>query len=450
MSRPIVLPPDVAALIARLQAHGFAAYAVGGCVRDSLRGVIPHDWDITTAASPDETAAVFADHRTITVGAQHGTIAVLTEERTVEITTFRTESGYADSRHPDSVTFVSDVRDDLARRDFTVNAMAYNENEGLVDPFGGQRDLANGTLRCVGDAATRFSEDALRILRALRFAATLPLSIAPETADALHKTRETLRYIAAERVAAELTKLLCGVNVLPILHEYRDILAVIIPEISATFDFDQRNPHHCYDIYNHTLHALAAAPYDPIVRWAVLLHDIGKPYTFTTDENGIGHFKGHAAIGAPIAEQILLRLRMNRETVQTVTKLVEAHDRQILPSEPAVKRVLYRYGEDFFRYLIAVKHADNDAHALHATERREQWQAVESVLNTVLEQDACFSLKDLAVKGNDITSLGISPGPIVGRMLEHLLNEVIDGHCPNDHDALLAHLHASLKKGVYF
>lgn len=450
MNTRIPLPSDVAAVIARLQQHGFAAYAVGGCVRDSLRGVTPHDWDVTTAATPDETAAVFADHRTVTVGAQHGTVAVLTDARTVEVTTFRTESGYADNRHPDAVTFVSDVRDDLARRDFTVNAMAYNEQEGLIDPFGGQADLKCGLLRCVGDAATRFSEDALRILRGMRFAATLSLSIVPETSAALHQTRERLQTIAAERIAAELTKLLCGENVLSVLQDYRDILAVVIPEIAATFDFDQQNPHHCYDIYTHTLHAVAAAPPDPIVRWAVLLHDIGKPRTFTVDENGIGHFKGHAAAGAPMAAAILTRLRMSREMTETVTTLVEAHDRQILPTAPAVKRVLNRYGEQVFRYLIAVKHADNDAHALHATERREQWQAVETVLDTVIAEESCFSLKDLAVKGNDVTAFGIPAGPTVGKLLDRLLNEVIDGYCENDRDALLTRLQALLNEGVYF
>ncbi len=450
MSTRITLPPDVAALIARLQKHGFAAYAVGGCVRDSLRGVAPHDWDVTTAATPDEIAVLFADHRTVTVGAQHGTVAVVTQERTVEITTFRTEGGYADNRHPDAVTFVSDVESDLARRDFTVNAMAYNEKDGLIDPFGGQEDLANGILRCVGDAATRFSEDALRILRGLRFAATLPLSIAPETACALHQERERLHNIAAERVAVELTKLLCGENARPVLRDYRDVLAVVIPEIAATFDFDQRNPHHCYDIYMHTLHALSAAPPDPIVRWAVLLHDIGKPDTFTVDENGIGHFKGHAAAGVPIVKQILMRLRMSRDTVETVTTLVETHDRQILPTESAVKRVLNRYGERIFRYLIAVKHADNAAHALHATERRAQWQAVEAVLNTVLEQQSCFSLKDLAVKGTDVTAIGVPAGPAVGKMLERLLGDVMDGHCENDREILLARLRTFVDEGVYF
>ncbi|MBE6757224.1 MAG: HD domain-containing protein [Ruminococcaceae bacterium] len=444
------LPSDVAALIARLQKHGFAAYAVGGCVRDSLRGVVPHDWDVTTAATPEQITAVFADHRTITVGAQHGTVAVVTDERTVEITTFRTESGYTDSRHPDTVTFVADINADLARRDFTVNAMAYNEQDGLADPFGGQEDLANGILRCVGDAVTRFSEDALRILRGLRFAATLPLRIAPETAHALHETRDRLHNIAAERIAVELTKLLCGQNVLPVLQEYRDVLAVVIPEIAATFDFDQRNPHHCYDVYMHTLHAIDAAPSDPIVRWAVLLHDIGKPHTFTVDEDGIGHFKGHAAVGAPMAEEILTRLRMSRDTVQTVTTLVKAHDRQIPPTEPAVKRALGRFGESLLRDLIAVKHADNDAHALYATERRAQWQAVETVLNRVSEKEACFSLKDLAVKGSDITALGVSAGPIVGKILKHLLNEVIDGQIENDRHALLTRLHALLNEGVFF
>ncbi len=450
MSMRIAMPSDVAALLSRLHQNGFSAYVVGGCVRDSLRGVPPHDWDVATAATPQETAALFADYRTVSVGAEHGTVAVLTEMRTVEITTFRTEGGYADNRHPDQVTFVNNVTEDLRRRDFTVNAMAYNDEEGLVDPFDGQTDLAHGVLRCVEDPTTRFTEDALRILRGLRFAATLPLSVDPATARALHTTRKRLCNIAAERVSAELTRLLCGQWMLPVLQEFRDVLAVVIPEIAATFDFDQRNPHHCYDVYTHTLHAVAAAPNDPLVRWAVLLHDIGKPQTFTIDQDGIGHFKGHGAASAQLSEQILTRLRMSRETVQTVTTLVEAHDRQIDPTPAAVKRALNRFGEATLRRLIAVKHADNATHALHATARREQWQAVESVLNAVLQEAACFSLKDLYVKGNDITSLGVPSGPQVGQLLNRLLNEVIDGTLENDRTVLLRRLQSLLDEGVYF
>ena len=363
MSTRLCLPPAVAAVLSRLQSGGFAAYVVGGCVRDSLLRNTPADWDVTTAARPEEILSLFADHRTIAVGQQHGTIGVLTDIGVVEITTFRVESGYSDSRRPDAVAFVTDVTDDLARRDFTVNAMAYNDVEGLVDPFRGQEDLAARRLRCVGEAKTRFSEDALRILRGLRFAAILGFSIEENTARALHETGPLLQHIAPERVAAELARLLCGENVLAILEEYRDVLAVVLPEVVPMFDFEQRSPYHIYDVYRHTLHALAAAPADPLIRWAVLLHDCGKPHTFTIDEAGVGHFKGHADVSVSLADAALKRLRLDNDTIYNVTELIKYHDRPVLPTAPAVKRVLNRLGEAQLRRLIEVKRADNAAHA---------------------------------------------------------------------------------------
>ena len=446
----VAVPSDVAALLLALQQNGFEAYVVGGCVRDSLRGVTPDDWDVTTSATPQEMLAVFADHRTVTVGAQHGTVAVLTDCRTVEITTFRTESGYTDSRHPDHVAFVTDVTEDLRRRDFTVNAMAYNEEQRLIDPFGGQDDLSCGMLRAVGDAAARFSEDALRILRGLRFASTLGFTVAPDTARALCQTRDLLCHVAAERVAVELTKLLCGQNVFAVMDAFRDVIAVVIPELRDTFDFDQKSPHHGYDVYRHTLHTVAAAPCDPVVRWAALLHDVGKPKAFTEDANGRGHFKHHAEHSAVLCETILTRLRMDKATVRTATLLVAEHDRQLSPAAPAVKRALGRLGEAVLRRLIALKHADNAAHGVGETDRIKRWQAVESTLDAVLQSGECYSLRDLAVKGNDITDNRIAEGESVGRCLQFLLDEVIDGRCVNEREALLSHLTAAMDKGVRF
>lgn len=437
MSRAVTLPRDVSALLTRLQDAGFAAYVVGGCVRDSLRGVSPADWDVTTAATPEQVLALFADHRTVPIGLRHGTVAVLTAERMVEITTFRVEGGYSDRRRPDDVHFVTDVTEDLRRRDFTVNAMAYNDRDGLIDPFGGEADLTTKTLRCVGDAAARFSEDALRILRGLRFAAVLGFVPEKTTARALHEGRELLRSVAVERVATELARLICGDNALAVLRDYRDVVAVVLPDIAPMFDFAQHNPHHRYDVYMHTLHALAAAPATPLLRWAALFHDSGKPHCFTMDENGVGHFYGHAKISAAITERALTALRLDRDTVCKVTELVTYHDRVIAPSPAAVKRVLNRIGEVQFRRLLALKRADDAAHAPTADSRFADVEEVERLLNEVLQQAECFSLKDLAVKGSDITALGVPAGPLVGKTLRYLLDAVMDDKVANEHEALL-------------
>lgn len=433
----IRLPSDVAALLARLHDAGFAAYVVGGCVRDSLRGVTPADWDVTTSALPEQTLALFADYRTIPLGLSHGTVAILTDERTVEITTFRTESGYSDRRRPDAVAFVTDVTEDLRRRDFTVNAMAYNEREGLIDPFGGQADLAARQLRCVGDPTARFGEDALRILRGLRFASVLGFSLDDATANALHAQRELLRAVAAERVAAELSRLICGQNAFSVLRDYRDVIAVVLPDIAPMFDFEQHNPHHQYDVYLHTLHALAATPPEPILRWAALLHDSGKPARFTMDEQGVGHFKGHAEVSVEITERALAALRLDNETIRTVSELVRYHDRPIAPAKAAVKRVLSRLGETGLRRLIALKRADNTAHAPETDTRSADLKTVEALLDEILREQACFSLRDLAVKGSDITDIGVPEGPMVGQVLRYLLDAVIDERCENERNALL-------------
>ena len=330
------VPAPALEALERLERAGHAAYLVGGCVRDSLLGRVPGDWDITSSALPEQTEAVFAGERIIETGLKHGTVTVLLGGLPLEITTFRTESGYADHRHPDTVVFTPSLEEDLARRDFTVNAMAWSPARGLVDPFGGRADLERGLIRCVGDPKQRFDEDALRILRALRFAAQLDFAIDPATAAAALALRQSLELVSRERLAVELTKLLCGPAVRRIVTEYWPILALPLPELAPMAGLDQRSPYHCYDVLEHSAAAAEAVPPDKILRWAALLHDAGKPACFTLDEQGRGHFFGHAKPGAELARAALTRLRFDKDTVRRVAALVELHDYPIDPPvEPA-------------------------------------------------------------------------------------------------------------------
>ena len=321
----LTIPAGADFILRRLMENGFDAYVVGGCVRDSLLGLFPHDWDICTSARPEQMQAVFADCRVIETGLKHGTLTVLHDRIPYEVTTFRVDGGYTDHRHPDSVSFVSNVVDDLARRDFTVNAMAWNPQTGLVDAFHGQEDLRAGIIRAVGDPKTRFTEDALRILRALRFASVYGFRIDDATSQAAHDLRHTLTDVAAERIRVELAKLLCGQGAADILRAYPDVLFVLLPQLRAMHGFDQHNPHHRYDVWEHTLRALPHIPPTETLRLAILLHDSGKPDCFTLDEAGIGHMHGHAERSAEIADEVLSSLRVDNATRERVTLLVRSH-----------------------------------------------------------------------------------------------------------------------------
>ena len=427
--------------IARLNAAGFEAFLVGGCVRDAVMGRRPNDYDLTTSALPDQIEAVFAGERLIETGLKHGTVTVLLDGHPIEITTYRLDGGYSDHRHPDGVTFTQLLRDDLARRDFTVNAMAWSPETGLADPFGGQEDLARRVIRCVGDAERRFDEDALRILRALRFAAQLDFVVAPATAAAAVALRRSLELVSRERIAAELTKLLCGPAARRVLTEFWSVLAVCLPELAPMEGLDQRSPYHCYDVLEHSTAAVEAAPPDRITRWAALLHDAGKPACFTQDESGRGHFYGHAKVSAQIARDLLTRLRFDKDTVRRVSQLVELHDYPIDPPEGspdrAVRRLIGRLGpEDFFR-LLDIKRADALAHAPAYRGRTAACDRLETLARELLAAEACFSLKDLAVNGRDLQALGIPPGPELGRILETLLDAVLSDRLPNQREALL-------------
>ncbi len=413
-----------------LENAGFSAYFVGGCVRDSLLGKTPTDWDITTDALPEQVKAAFCGYTVADTGLKHGTVTVVSDYHHLEITTYRIDGGYSDSRRPDSVSFTTDLHEDLKRRDFTVNAMAYHPERGLTDDWGGRQDLKEKTLRCVGLPEQRFQEDALRILRGLRFASVLGFSIEPKTEEALLQSGNLLSHVSGERIREELLKLLCGENVKQVLLTYRSVLGAIFPELTPSFDFDQRNPHHYLTVWEHTVEAIAGSIPSVPVRLALLFHDLGKPAAFSLDEKGIGHFYGHPEISEQLARDILHRLRFDNATVNRVTALVRYHDSDIAPQSKSIKRWLNRLGEEGFRELLAVKVADRSA-TTHKYENLSILQLIENILNEVIAQNQCFTGEQLKINGNDLIDLGIPQGKEIGRILDELLSLVIDEKLPN-------------------
>jgi len=436
------IPENVRSVLESLESAGYEAWCVGGCVRDTLLGRTPGDWDVTTSALPEETLALFGG-RGAPTGLKHGTVTVKTPEGAVEVTTYRLDGAYRDHRRPEAVTFTASLEEDLARRDFTVNAMALNLRLELRDCFGGREDLRRRVLRCVGEPDRRFQEDALRLLRGLRFAAALELEIEPETAAAIHRNRESLEDIAAERIQVEFFKLLTEKGAVKILREYPDVFGVFWPELLAMVGFDQRNRHHCYDVWEHTLHALDAVPGDLVLRCTTLLHDVGKPSCFTVDGAGVGHFYGHPAKGGELADGMLRRLKCAAALRETVVRLVEWHDKNIPRTEKSIGRALRVLGEEDLRRLILVKRADNLGQAPAFWDRQKELDLAEEILDKLLAEDACFSLKHLAVRGGDLLALGLT-GPAVGEALETLLGMVVDGELPNRRDALLEYVRAGL------
>lgn len=433
----IKLPASVNAVLDGLHAHGYEAYAVGGCVRDAILGREPDDWDITTSATPLEVKALF--QRTVDTGLQHGTVTVLIGDYAHEVTTYRIDGAYEDSRHPKEVTFTASLEEDLKRRDFTINAMAYNQQSGLVDLYGGVEDLQRKTIRCVGIAKDRFGEDALRILRALRFAAQLGFTIDGATLDAVRELACTLEKISAERIAVELTKLLVSKR-----PEYMEALydtgitAVVMPEFDDMMKCEQHNPHHCYGVGQHTIESLKQVPDDKVLRFTMLLHDSGKPSCKTTDRYGIDHFKGHAKEGMNLARKILRRLKFDNDTIHQVTTLICWHDCRQDPSMRSARRMLNRIGPELFGKLLLVQRAD--ALAQSQFQREEKLQRIadmEVSFQKVLEEQQCFSLKDLAIGGKDLMELGIKPGPGIGEMLSRALELVLEEPEKNNRDELL-------------
>lgn len=431
----MVLPAYVSECISSLEGAGFAAYAVGGCVRDHCLGLTPHDYDLCTSAPPAQTKAVFADRQLVLAGEKHGTVSVVAGTELVEITTFRTEGDYADNRHPGWVAFVPTVEEDLARRDFTVNAMACSPTRGFADPFGGREDLKNRILRAVGDPATRFREDALRILRGVRFAVRYGLTPEGETMGAMETLAPLLDSLARERVFEELCKLLPLVTAEDLLR-FAPILAQAIPELKPTIGFDQHSPHHAFDLFTHIAHVTAAVPPELPLRLAALLHDIGKVPTFTRDENGRGHFYGHAKVSAQMADDILQRLKAPTRLREQVVQLIGLHMTKLAPEKKAVRRALGKLGKETIDALLTLQEADMGSKGTGTPEETEQFSILRALLEEVLSENACLTVKDLAVGGNDLIAMGYQ-GKAIGLCLTWLLEQVLDEKIPNEKDALL-------------
>ena len=431
----IQIPEAVRLCIDTLENAGFAAYLVGGCVRDAYLGLTPHDFDLCTSALPEQTEAVFHHFKLVTAGKKHGTIGVVTDCGVVEITTFRQEGGYTDSRHPAWVKFVPNIEDDLARRDFTVNAMAYSPARGFADPFGGRYDLDHHILRAVGNPAARFEEDALRILRGVRFAARFDLQPEAETKAAIVSLAPTLENIARERVFEELSRFLLRAKAGDLLT-FAPILAAAIPELAPTIAFDQRSPHHAWDVFTHIAYVTAAVPPVLPLRWAALLHDVGKPATFTTDETGRGHFYGHAKTSGEMADQILRTLKAPTALREEAVSLISLHMTKLEPEKKLLRRRLSRLGTETVKTLLLLQEADMSSKGVDNSGELLQFSQLRQILAEIEAENACLSLKDLAVKGNDLLELGME-GKKIGETLNHLLEQVLDEKLPNDRAALL-------------
>ena len=429
------LPGFVLACLDALEEAGYPAYVVGGCVRDACLGLQPHDYDICTAALPEQTETVFAGFPLVLAGKKHGTVGVVTEMGVVEITTFRTEGAYRDNRHPDWVKFVSSVEGDLARRDYTVNAMAYSPIRGFADPFGGRADLKNRVLRAVGDPETRFREDSLRILRGVRFAVKYGLEVDPVTEAAMENLARLMDNLARERVFDELCKLLPLVTA-DDLRRFAPILAAVIPELKPMIGFDQHSPHHAYDLFTHTALVTAGVPGDLTLRWAALLHDTGKIPTFTRDETGRGHFYGHAQKSAEIADVVLRRLKAPTALREQAVLLIGQHMTKLTPDKKLLRRRVSRLGWETIESLLLLQESDMGSKGTGTPEEMEQFGQLRAILEEIRAEDACLTVKDLAVNGNDLLSLGYQ-GKAVGEMLNALLEQVLDEALPNERDALL-------------
>jgi len=442
----VKLPINVQEIITTLENAGYEAYAVGGCVRDTLLNKEPDDWDITTSATPEQAKSLFA--RTIDTGIQHGTITVLIGKETYEVTTYRIDGEYEDSRHPKEVIFTSNLLEDLKRRDFTINAMAYNDRSGIVDAFGGMQDLENKIIRCVGNPKERFREDALRMMRAVRFSGQLGYEIEQATAEAVKELAPTLSKISAERICTELIKLMVSDHSEYLEKAYElGMTKVIMPEFDAAMETIQNNPHHCYNVGKHILHSLSYVRKDKVLRLAMLFHDLGKVQTRTTDEDGIDHFYGHADISAHIADDVMKRLRFDNDTRHKVIKLVKYHDLKMALTPTGVRRAIVKTTEELFPLLLEVKKADFLAQSNYKRDEKEaELKEIECIYARILEEQNCVSLKTLAVTGSDLIAEGMKPGKEIGEVLQKLLEEVLEEPSLNSKELLLRKAHSFIKK----
>ncbi len=428
-----------------LQDNGYEAFLVGGCVRDFLLGKTPTDIDITTNALPQKVLEIFCKYKCIPTGLQHGTVTVVINSEHFEITTYRIDGDYLNNRHPDSVTFSLNLTDDLSRRDFTVNAMAYNPNTGIIDIFGGKKDLENKIIRAVGDADKRFNEDSLRILRAIRFSAKLGFFIDKNTHNSMLKNANLLNNISVERIYSELCQIIMYDNMYNIFMDNLAIFSVFIPELLVMKSFNQQNPHHIYDVLTHTLFTVDHCPRKLHLRLSALFHDIGKPDTFTIDDDAIGHFYKHAKFSEQITRDILNRLKCDNETKFAVCTLVLNHDILLSPTEKSIKRHLSKFGPDLFFDLLDLKCADDLAKHPDFQNRISLIDTVSEIARKLLDDATCFSLKQLAINGSDLISLGFPAGKIIGEILSDVLNCVIEGDLNNDYNEIYQYINIHYK-----
>ena len=435
----IKIPSGANEIIHTLQDKGYEAYLVGGCVRDSILKRPIHDYDITTSATPYEVLEIFKGKRIIETGLQHGTITIVIDGEPYEVTTYRIDGDYSDSRRPDKVTFTKSLEEDLKRRDFTINAMAYNDEVGLVDPFNGMEDIKYHKIQCVGKPEDRFDEDALRILRAIRFASQLGFVLEPDTDWNISKMYKNLENISIERINSEFCKIAASSDFCVQMVLYHEVFSLFIPEIKDMLGFQQNNPYHMYDVWNHTVRAIEYCESDDLVtRLAVFFHDIGKPHCYQDGEDGIRHFKGHGRVSADMTDKIMKRLRFDNDTREKVVELVYYHDATFEVGKKYIKRWLNKIGEEQFRRLLNVRRADIKAQADMAQETRlQKIDNIEYILEEVLQDNECFSLKNLAVNGKDLITIGYKPGKEIGKVLNNLLDSVISGEYINEKEKLL-------------
>lgn len=433
----IRLPDKVKYIITQLEAAGYEAYAVGGCVRDSLLGREPSDWDVTTSAKPQQVKEVF--RHTIDTGIQHGTVTVMLDREGFEVTTYRIDGEYEDSRHPKEVIFTGNLIEDLKRRDFTINAFAYNDRGGVVDAFDGVKDLEKGIIRCVGEATERFGEDALRLLRAVRFSAQLGFTIEANTKTAIRELAPSLANISAERIQTELVKLLMSENPDYMREAYElGITRVVLPELDIAFATAQNNPHHQYTVGEHLMQTLLHIRADKSLRIAALLHDIGKPAARTTDEEGIDHFHGHVEVSEQMAVDILKRLKFDNDTIAKVQKYIRYHDYKPEPNARAVRRAINKIGAEYFPQILEIRRADTMAQSdYQRSEKLALIDEINQLYTEIMEKNQCISLKTLEITGNDLIALGVPTGKRIGEILNQLLDEVLQNPENNTYENLI-------------
>ena len=434
----IKVPTDVSEIIEELEREGHTAYIVGGCVRDAIMNKEPHDYDICTSALPEEMHRIFANRTTIDTGLKHGTITVGGIEGFYEVTTYRVDGEYKDNRRPEEVVFVDNIEQDLSRRDFTMNAIAYNPKTGIIDPFNGVEDISKGIIRCVGEANKRFNEDALRIMRAVRFASVLGFTIEDETKMAMFKNKHLLKNVSEERKNVEFCKTLVNAN-FNVLNTYKDIFVTFIPEIKDCFYFDQHNYHHKYDVYEHIAHSVVEAPKDLTVRLALFFHDIGKPKTYFLDETGVGHFYGHAKVSRDMTEEIMRRMKFDNTTIKNVCLLVEMHDINVSKELKFARKLLGKIGDEQVNNLMVVQECDKKSQTIneHSKETLRNLNLLKENIEKIKQEKQCCTIADLAINGHDIIELGFNKGKIVGNILKHLLDVVIESPDKNNRKYLL-------------